>query len=1232
MLGDFRTTWPPRQQGRNNQPPARAEPQEEENDSQAEQTQTAAQSQAAREAAAAARRVRVEAGQAGYIAGQQQEVEEEEDITPDAGLARGIAAGGGGVVAQGAGAVEAAAEAAIDANAGAAGGGTPAFSDDGNGGQNFADDLANVDRAGNVDEIREQIEQFEEIAPDEYQAQSLFEPRLLPGNVRRSQYSQYRDLADVPGRRLLYLNQLRSSVRLDPILKYYMTRDFAPLSFEDPDDPSKNDFHFRHGAIQLPNQNGQRPLSFEPEGSINIHWSHGGFGYPQAVSDVNTGRLIKGPLMPMEIGATSAGKLREDWLKALQTSEPSSVKTFTNVFFTADTSFVPILPDDGTNSDGFYMDYNFASDISSFAESLMIPRLPDEQEREILADVPYNDDRVLRQLAAVGITRQYFEQSWWRSVDDSPNPSTALSVQQTIDEKLDPLDPRRTRAALEVYPDDVFRDLSAGQKAEFEYFNFRAEAPYTVDYISAKSGLLDPNLTRPEGMMELGTIRSEFNTWQKAYMDAINNPAVPEAVLPNLYIYDIVSSTPIPAYQGESWEGTPEAGETLQNNYDELVTMNDFESNLVPSLSSDGLQEYLQRYATAVSGSSLAVDFIADIANRSSVLAVAGSDFDIFAEANRKKSFFPLYIEFELPTSGKTEISKLFETTFTTTSMIAAINNTPFLELPVNLQSSGIRCDGTDEDPFSIDNAPVANFTKAFVNKNAKVYNFSDFMEGLEPLESGVILTRRGNEPFEGVNMENFSSVDAVNAINNYVRNRCEELKINYKELLTLQHTNLAGFDPVTSRTSYYCENETLMYKVEKYKYFTETSRELLQTFYFPNSSFSNIIQYVDTQVKLNTLYEYEVTAYELVYGSKFIFRDRGFRTGKTFGAGPDYGPNEQIYFSFNVETQINPKIVEYPLLAKRWRYAPSKISRGDQQVITKESLNGSLSFPPISVLDRPPLPPGVNILPYNKNATEVLFNFQISVGEFTGENSVPFYGLNIDEDLIMADISRKQKVRPLISPTLRQGHLEFETNNSEEIRRIEIFRIKNMEIDTQDLRALYRKFNGNLHKVLDISDLGDEDFGKAKAFDFVDKLETNEKYYYIFRAYDNSGLFSNPSMIHTVELRNDFGVYTPIIKIFQPKPIEKRSPKRRMARYIKISPSDLQKEPIVQEVGDDGSMQQTIGVITETPDRVESNNFIVRLTSVDTGRKIDLRLNFKQKITTNDVLPDTSGNGRRQK
>ncbi len=85
------------------------------------------------------------------------------------------------------------------------------------------------------------------------------------------------------------------------------------------------------------------------------------------------------------------------------------------------------------------------------------------------------------------------------------------------------------------------------------------------------------------------------------------------------------------------------------------------------------------------------------------------------------------------------------------------------------------------------------------------------------------------------------------------------------------------------------------------------------------------------------------------------------------------------------------------------------------------------------------------------------------------------------------------------------------------------------------------------------------------------------------------------------------------------------------MVRYLKISPSDLQKEPIVQESPEDGRMRETIGVVTDTSDRVESNDFVVRLTSTDTGRKIDLRLNFKQKITSDKKIAEATGNGRTQ-
>ena len=85
------------------------------------------------------------------------------------------------------------------------------------------------------------------------------------------------------------------------------------------------------------------------------------------------------------------------------------------------------------------------------------------------------------------------------------------------------------------------------------------------------------------------------------------------------------------------------------------------------------------------------------------------------------------------------------------------------------------------------------------------------------------------------------------------------------------------------------------------------------------------------------------------------------------------------------------------------------------------------------------------------------------------------------------------------------------------------------------------------------------------------------------------------------------------------------------MARYLKISPSDLQKEPIMQPSPENGQVSQTIGVVTNTPDRIESSNFVVRITSLDTGRKLDLKLNFKQKITAVKELVQPVGNGRRQ-
>ena len=130
-------------------------------------------------------------------------------------------------------------------------------------GGDLEESLENVDRDGQVAEIEEDAENAERVVPREQAAGAFYSPRLVGSNARRSVYSQFRDLAEVPGRRLVYANQMRSSTKLDPVLKYYMSKNRAPLSIEAPDDPSKNDFHFRHGEITFTNQNGSRNLSFQ---------------------------------------------------------------------------------------------------------------------------------------------------------------------------------------------------------------------------------------------------------------------------------------------------------------------------------------------------------------------------------------------------------------------------------------------------------------------------------------------------------------------------------------------------------------------------------------------------------------------------------------------------------------------------------------------------------------------------------------------------------------------------------------------------------------------------------------------------------------------------------------------------------------------------------------------------------------------------------------------------------
>ena len=130
-----------------------------------------------------------------------------------------------------------------------------------------------------------------------------------------------------------------------------------------------------------------------------------------------------------------------------------------------------------------------------------------------------------------------------------------------------------------------------------------------------------------------------------------------------------------------------------------------------------------------------------------------------------------------------------------------------------------------------------------------------------------------------------------------------------------------------------------------------------------------------------------------------------------------------------------------------------------------------------------------------------------------------------------------------------------------------------------------------------------------------------NTKYFYIFRATDKNGHVSNPSNIYRVEMVEEDGLIFPIIELYTPQETKRGVKYRKMAKHLEIKPSLLMVEPN-WSADDDNNISWKIGAREESIfGNIGSDagrKFLIRLTSIDTGRKIDLRVRFNKE--TNKV------------
>lgn len=263
-------------------------------------------------------------------------------------------------------------------------------------------------------------------------------------------------------------------------------------------------------------------------------------------------------------------------------------------------------------------------------------------------------------------------------------------------------------------------------------------------------------------------------------------------------------------------------------------------------------------------------------------------------------------------------------------------------------------------------------------------------------------------------------------------------------------------------------------------------------------------------------------------------------------------------------------------------------------------------------ILDKPPIFPDVNIVPYKGINNKLLVNLNSSVGEY---KMMPI-AFNGEEEKEFGLIREAQKIT---DPT---GPITFKSDDT--IAHGGFFQVYR----TDKRPEKYSDFDKHLKHALSSTSLG----LRAESVAFVDDIKPNKKYYYTFRVVDTHGNSSNPTEVFEVEMIDDNGTVYFRQRIIELKPLEEKAPYLPLKKYVHIQPSLAQR--IINEEGFGNATSAfefstlngnkgpvKLGVQEES---LWGKRFKIRFTSKSTGRQVDLNVNFK---LTNESQMEKLGN-----
>ena len=248
-------------------------------------------------------------------------------------------------------------------------------------------------------------------------------------------------------------------------------------------------------------------------------------------------------------------------------------------------------------------------------------------------------------------------------------------------------------------------------------------------------------------------------------------------------------------------------------------------------------------------------------------------------------------------------------------------------------------------------------------------------------------------------------------------------------------------------------------------------------------------------------------------------------------------------------------------------------------------------------MVDSPPLPPDVNIVPYRGENGKALIWLNSTVGE---QEMYPIAISKSDRNLIN-DIRRDK----FLGPTDKITYRSDDNASAFEILRLSVRPEK------------YSDFVNNRRAYL-TTQIEAESFERASSASMVDDVLPNQKYYYTFRTVDIHGNRSNPTKVYEIELVDNDGAVYMITNIIDLEEIpEPHDSVRQVKRYAHIVPRvtqglfNIAKSNLEDAESALEARSYALGVEDES---IWGKKFKIRFISKSTGRKIDLNVTYKRR------------------